>query len=110
MTAVLGTSLESGGRHRPSLVQAIVDFPQPTSLHKLHEFLGFIDLYYRFILKCADTPATQCSPHLNCQEIQRTGAAITAFMAIKEALATATLLLHLKLDTPTNVVVNASDK
>ena len=30
-------------------------------------------------------------------------------MAIKEALATATLLTHLKLDAPTSVVVDASD-
>ena len=30
-------------------------------------------------------------------------------MAIKEALATATLLVHLKLDAPTSVVVDASD-
>ena len=36
-------------------VQAIVEFPQPTSLRKLREFLGLINFYHRFIPKCADT-------------------------------------------------------
>ena len=36
------------------LVQAIVDFPQPTSLCKLREFLGLINFYHHFIPKGAD--------------------------------------------------------
>ena len=43
------------------------------------------------------------------KELAWTEAATTAFTTIKEALATATLLMHPKLDAPTSVVVDASD-
>ena len=93
-------------------VQAIVDFPQPTSLRKHWEFLGLINFYHRFIPKCADIlqplNALLSSTTNNSKELAWTEAGITAFMAIKEALATATLM-HPKLDAPTSVVVDASD-
>ena len=34
-------------------VQAIVDFPQPTSRRQLRTFLGLINFYHRFIPGCA---------------------------------------------------------
>lgn len=51
------------------------------------------------------------SPLLNYQQLHCTEAATIAFTAIKEALATATLLMHPNLDAPSSsVTVNASDK
>ncbi len=34
-------------------VQAIQEFPQPTTLHKLREFLGLVNFYHRFIPGCS---------------------------------------------------------
>ena len=35
-------------------VQIIRDFPQPTSLRQLREFLGLVNFYHRFIPRCAE--------------------------------------------------------
>lgn len=47
-----------GGQPRHKIpgrkVQVIRDFPQPTTQRKLHEFLGLVNYYYRFIPGCAD--------------------------------------------------------
>ena len=94
-------------------MQVIVDFPQLTSLCKLREFFGLINSYHHFIPKCADIlqplNVYLSSATSNSKEMAWTEAAITAFMAIKEAVATATLLMYPKLDAPTSVVVDAPD-
>ena len=50
----LGHSVDSSGIH-PLLakVQTILDFPQPTSCHRLRTFLGLTNCYHRFIPRCA---------------------------------------------------------
>ena len=43
----------SGVSPLPQQVQTIRDFPQPTTLRKLREFLGLVNFYHRFIPRCA---------------------------------------------------------
>lgn len=91
-------------------VTAIRDF---TTMRKLREFLGLINFHHRFILKCA----TILEP-LNwmlsltgtrARHLPWDNEARAAFMAIKEALANATLLAHPKPHAPTRIMTDASD-
>jgi len=46
----LGYILDSGQvRADPGKIQAVVEWPTPTSLKQLHRFLGFANFYRRFI-------------------------------------------------------------
>jgi len=94
-------------------VQIIRDFPQPTTLTKLREFLGLVNFYHRFIPKCADTltPLNSLlkSTPTNSRILQWNPAATSSFEEIKDALANATLLVHPKPDAPINVMTDASD-
>ena len=97
----------------PEQVQVIRDFPQPTSLRQLREFLGLINFYHRFIPRCADvlTPLNallKATPS-NSRTLQWTTETATAFEDIKKALANATLLVHPKPDAPINIMTDASD-
>ena len=55
----------------PAKMQAIVDFPQPTSRRQLRTFLGLINFYHRFIPGCAqiveplNTPLSGGNEHLS---------------------------------------------
>ena len=93
-------------------VQVIREFPQPTTHRKLREFLGLVNFYYRFIPGCADIlhPLNDLlSAKDSTKNVQWNDDAISVFVAIKEALANATLLSHPKPDAPTSIVTDASD-
>ena len=109
----LGHRVTAGGiAPLPAKVQAIQDFPPPTSVRKLREFLGLTNFYRRFIPQCAQLsqPLTvllstkhASSPfHLN-------DAAIVAFESTKAALANATMLTHPSSEAPYCLMVDASD-
>ena len=97
----------------PEQVQIIRDFPQPTSLRKLREFLGLVNFYHRFIPHCADilTPLNSLlkTTSNNSRTLHWTDTATTAFKDIKNALADATLLVHPKPGAPINIMTDASD-
>ena len=107
----LGHLVDSDGIHPlPSKVQAIADFPLPTSRKQLRTFLGLINFYHRFIPGCAkileplNSLLTSSTEHLSWDETNT-----QAFSAIKEALASATLLVHPKLNALTSLTTDASD-
>ena len=94
-------------------VQSVRHFPQPMSVRKLRVFLGLINFHHRFIPNCAAIlqPLNRLlrvtgrkARHLPWDE-----QAATAFTAIKEALANATLLTHPKPHAPTHIMTDASD-
>lgn len=89
-------------------VKVIQEFLQPGTKHDLHEFLGLINFYYRFVPHYAQL--LQPLNHLlsNCSDktIQWTQPTIKALDDIKQALATATLLFHPKL---TCIMTDASN-
>eukprot|EP00794_Sanderia_malayensis_P015573 gene15573-biopygen13284 len=96
-----------------SKVQVIKDFPAPTSLRKLREFLGLVNFYLRFVPDCADIvqPLTDLlSTKKNKNEtFAFPDSAITAFEAVKSSLAQATLLVHRSPNAPYCLMVDASN-
>ena len=100
-------------RMLPARVQAIRDFPQPTSARKLREFLGLVNFYHRFQQNLAASiaplhallggrPKTQST-------LMWTDAASTAFNDVKDALADAVTLHHPSPNAPYSLMVVASD-
>jgi len=82
----------------PQQVQTIRDFPQPTTLHKLREFLGLVNFYHWFSPHCTAiltllNSMLKLTASNNC-ELQWTKAATATFQDIKTMLANATLLVH----------------
>lgn len=97
----------------PDQVKVIQDFPQPTTLRKLQEFLGLVNFYHRFVPRCANIlaplNALLKTISANSRTLQWNSAATSSFQEIKKALVKATLLVHPKPDAPVNVMTDASD-
>ena len=96
----------------PSKVQAIQDFPPPSTLRKLREFLGLINFYRRFVPRCASIlqPLTDLlSNKRSSKSFHLSDVALAAFNAIKTALAKAVLLVHPSPDAPYCLMVDASN-
>ena len=94
-------------------VSAIRDFPQPSSLRKLREFLGLVNFYHRFVPNCAKLlePLNKLlsSPEKGSRHLAWDEEATTAFKEIKDALDDATLLVHPKPNAPTCIMADAPD-
>ena len=93
-------------------VQAIEEFPVPTSLRKLREFLGLVNFYCRFIPQCASTmqPLTDLlSPKKTKDVLHLTEEAMQAFTAVKSDLYKATLLVHPCPTSPYCLMVDVSN-
>ena len=110
----LGHQVDRHGIHPlEQKVEIIRTFPQPTSQRKLRQFLGLVNFYRRFIPSCAHI--LQPLHHLlsgspkNDRRLEWNSEAEAAFVAIKEALADATLLVHPHVDAPTSLITDASD-
>ncbi|GFR85827.1 Pol polyprotein [Elysia marginata] len=97
----------------PSKVKAISDFPKPTSIKGLQEFLGMINFYHRFIPQAASLLLplhdALCKPQPR-QLIGWTTDMDHAFTSCKAALADATMLSHPKPNTPIALTTDASDE
>ncbi|BHF83106.1 hypothetical protein SprV_0802624800 [Sparganum proliferum] len=118
LKSVLGKpSLDFLGHHvdaqglRPlsSKVEAIRDFPPPTSKRQLQRFLGMVNFYRRFLPNCADLmlPLTNLLSDPK-GPLELRGHALTAFERIKTSLADATLLTHPAPEAPLSLMVDAS--
>ena len=94
-------------------VHAVRDFPQPTSLRKLRQFIGLVSFYHRFLPHCAKLmqPLHNLlkSSKPKTQTLVWTDTALAAFNTTKEALAKTTLLSCPQRDTPTSLMTDASD-
>ena len=111
--SVLRHSLNSQGIYPlQDKVKVIQEFPQPTTKHKLREFLGLINFYHRFILHCAETlqPLHNLltTAHKNCN-LQWTEQSLQCFSKIKQLIADVSLLTYPHSDAPTNIMTDASD-
>lgn len=100
----------SGLRPLPAKVSAIQDFPRPTSLTKLRQFIGLINFYRRFIPHC--DKLLQPLDLLLGKSGRPTSlpwneAAEKAFCEAKRALAETTLLQHPMHDAPTSIMTDA---
>ncbi|XP_064469558.1 uncharacterized protein LOC135384277 [Ornithodoros turicata] len=109
----LGHSVSADGiSPLPSKVQAIQDFPVPSSLRKLREFLGLVNFHRRFIPHCADLlrPLTDLlRTHTKANSpLTLSSEALTAFHTIKAALASVAMLVHPVSSALTRLMVDAS--
>ena len=95
----------------PSRVDAVRNFPAPTSKTSLQRFLGMINYYHRFMPQLADKlyPLYEATK-VKGQAITWTPDCEAAFASAKSALASATLLHHPHPTALTSVTVDASDK
>nr|CAH8845942.1 unnamed protein product [Trichobilharzia regenti]CAH8864580.1 unnamed protein product [Trichobilharzia regenti] len=107
----LGHRIDKDGIYPlPDRVEAIQNFPLPTSPKALRTFLGMVSYYRRFIPQCAHivTPLTDMLKG-KCKSLVFTKEASTAFAAIKKAIADATMLVHLDVQLPISISVDASN-
>ena len=106
----LGHLVDSSGiRPLEKKVQAIRDFPLPTSHRKLREFLGLVNFYRRFIPHCASIVHPLNALLKGSNTLVWDNTATEAFTQVKDALASATLLMHPTPGAPTCVMSDASD-
>ena len=110
----LGHHVDADGiRPLESKVQAIRDFPKPTSQRKLREFLGLVNFYRRFVPHGAAILASLngmlSSDQNGASPLDWSPTTEAAFSDTKEALANASLLTHPKPDAPTSIVTDASE-
>ena len=103
---------KEGIRPLTTKVEAILDFPAPTSVNLLEKFIGMINFYHIFIPKAAELmrPLYQAlAGKPRPKSIQWNGSMEQAFTAAKEALANAAMLRHPEADAPTAITTDASD-
>uniref|UniRef100_A0A669BQR8 Gypsy retrotransposon integrase-like protein 1 n=1 Tax=Oreochromis niloticus TaxID=8128 RepID=A0A669BQR8_ORENI len=96
----------------PDKVRAVSDFPRPTNVKALQEFLGMVNFYNRFLLRAAHLlkplygalkgKKANDSVHWFPESIQ-------AFSDAKSALANAALLAHPSPSAPIALTTDASD-
>ena len=114
LLSFLGHKVDSEGIQPLSdKVKIIRDFPIPTSLTKLREFLGLINFYRRFIPRCAEVlqPLTDLLKNRlkKNQPITLGEQELSAFNQAKDQLANAAVLVHPRIDVPLCLLVDASD-
>ena len=94
-----------------SRVEAVNDFPVPTSKVSLQRFLGMINYYRRFMPRLADKlHPLHDATKVKGQAIEGTSECQSAFLAAKSALVTATLLHHPHSNAKTSITVDASNR
>lgn len=103
---------KEGSTPLPSKVQAITDFPRPSSVKSLQEFLGMMNFYNRFIPQSAAILRPLYSALKSTKprhSLTWSDAMNEAFTSSKSALANATLLTHPCPNAPIALTTDASD-
>ena len=106
----LGHHIDKDGiRPTTDKVVAIQNMTVPKSQTELKRFLGMVNYYHRFVPNMA-TVLQPLNEKLNAKTktLEWDEEADNAFETAKSALRDATMLVHPKLDTETNIVVDAS--
>jgi hypothetical protein len=101
---------ETGITPLPKHVAAIQEFPSPSTVKQLQQFLGMINFYRRFLPKIAATlrPLTDLLRG-NPKSLDWSAAAAEAFSAAKAALVAAVPLSHPAPGATLSLAVDASD-
>ena len=97
----------------PQKVDAIKDFPQPTTFRKLRQFLGMVNYYHRFIPHAAELLAPlndllKGTKKNSPKPLPWTDRASQAFLLVKNKLAEMTLLTYPVPDAPIFLSMDAS--
>nr|VZI18508.1 unnamed protein product [Spirometra erinaceieuropaei] len=106
----LGHQVDSGGlRPLLSKVEAVRNFPPPTSKRQLQRILGMINFYRRFLPNCADLMLSLTNMLSGPKgPLELRVEALTAFERIKNSLADATSLTHPAPEAQLSLMVDAS--
>lgn len=103
----------TGIRPLDARMAAIRNFPQPTSIRKLREFIGLVTFYHRFqphlAAKLAPLHAMLQLRNRQKQQLIWTDSATTAFTDVKTAFTDAITLHHPRPDAAYSLMVDASD-
>ncbi|GFO43156.1 Pol polyprotein [Plakobranchus ocellatus] len=97
----------------PSKVKAITDFPKPSTVKGLQEFLGMVNFYHRYIPHAASLllPLHCALQKSHSQKVLSWTADMDmSFASCKEALAEATMLSHPKHGAHISLTTDASDQ
>ena len=110
----LGYQIGSQGiRPLPDKVLEVKESPQPTTTCKLREFLELVNFIHCFLLNavCILRPLRKLlsATKRGSVKLQWSSEATSAFIAAKEALASATLPAYPKPNAPTSIMCDASD-
>ena len=91
-------------------VQAISDYPEPTTFRQLRRFDGLVNFYRRFIPQCAQLmqPLTDLLRG-KAKKLVFTEASRIAFVKLKQAISNIASLAHPKSDAQLSLVTDASD-
>ena len=92
-------------------VHAIVNFPPPSTVKQLQQFLGMINFYHRFIPQaaCYLKPLYSVTSGRSNSTTEWTSELSSAFQNAKDALAQATVLSHPVANAHTCIAVDASE-
>lgn len=97
----------------PEKVQAIREFPLPSSQCHLRQFIGIVNFYHRFLPHCAELMqplhSLLSSAMPKSQSLAWNDSAKAPFNATQEALANASRLCYPKPDAPTWLMTDASN-
>ncbi len=106
----LGYIISSGGvAMDEQKVQAVVNWPQPTTLKELQRFLGFANFYRCFIHNFSTVAGPMTSMvKKGTRRLSWSSAAIASFRSLKERFTTAPILHHPDPDLEFTVEVDAS--
>lgn len=111
----LGHRVSAGGiRPTDSKIAALREFPTPATVKQLKRFLGMVNFYHRCIPKAASlleplhTITTDCQSNEIPEELWNTHGS-TAFTAVKDAIADATLIEHPDPSAELNLATDASN-
>ncbi|KAI2646332.1 Transposon Tf2-9 polyprotein [Labeo rohita] len=110
-TSFLGYQVSHQGvKMDPSKVQAVTDWPQPTTVKELQRFLGFANFYRRFIRNYSTIASPLTSLLKNkAKKLHWTEEAGQAFDNLKTSFTSASILKHPDPELPFIVEVDASD-
>ena len=104
---------KNGSGPTQAKVEVIQNFPQPSTIKGLQEFLGMINFYHRFLPNIASILSPLYGALKSSkpqQEISRSHQMKQAFVAAKCALVNATMLAHPCSDCPLALTSDASDR
>ncbi|KAI2647858.1 Transposon Tf2-9 polyprotein [Labeo rohita] len=110
-TSFLGYQVSHQGvKMDPSKIQAVTEWPQPSTVKELQRFLGFANFYRRFIRNYSTIAAPLTSLLKNKpKKLCWTEGAERAFTTLKASFTTAPILKHPDPELPFVVEVDASD-
>ena len=104
---------ERGAFPLPDKVKAILDFAKPSTQRGLHEFVGMVNFYHRFIPAAAQLLAplyaALSTKNKSSKLLQWSEAMEQAFKYAKTKLSNATMLVHPHPSAITSLTVDASD-